>query len=375
MKIKSLSATSAMVFELCEARWKAEKIDYADQTTNKAAALGSACHEAIEFFVARGDYLNGNDDKVMSTYYTMAFEKLFIDKTHFAEGLTMVLEWMHRQDWTGRTVLSTEVKENFQLPTSEGFVPVNYIWDRCDRLDNDEIEVIDYKSSIRPLTYDALSHNVQARLYALAAQLKYPEAKRVWVTFDYLRHLPVGVVFTKDQNRETWFYLRRLAERIIVAEGDIETLNDQCRWCVRRHECTVLKQHIDSGGPLGIEDPFEAADYRAKLVAAKGAISEMINDMDNLLASYMEREELPEFHTASTRVSLTMKKERAIDGARAAKIIGGDLMAERSKVTLTMVDKLLKGTDLSPERKLELEDLIYVKATEPSIKTEVIPAL
>lgn len=375
MKIKSLSATSAQVFELCESRWKSEKIDYGDQVTNKAAALGTVCHEAIQMYVERGDYLREPDDKVMTVYYTMAFEKLFADKTHYAEGLKMVLDWMHRQEWTGKKVLSTEVKENFMLPTSEGEVPVNYIWDRCDELEGGEVEVVDYKSGIKALTHEQLRHNVQARLYGLAAQLKYPSAPRVWVTFDYLRHLPVGVVFTKEQNRETWFYMRRLAERIIASDGDIETLNEQCRWCVRRHQCKTLKQHIASGGPLGITDPFEAADKRAQLVAARGAIATMIDELDNFIIDYMEQEELPEFATTSTKVSITMKTQRDIDERRAAMIIGPQLMAERSGVTLTMVDKFLKGTELTPEKKAELRKLIFVKNTEAKVKTEVIPAL
>jgi hypothetical protein len=110
-------------------------------------------------------------------------------------------------------------------------------------------------------------------------------------------------------------------------------------------------------------------------LAAKNAISAMVDDVDNLIADYMENEELVEFTTEATRVTLTMKKNRAIDDRRAAKVIGETLMAERSSVTMTMVDKLLKGTELTPEQKTELQALIYIKNTEPSVKTEVLPRL
>jgi hypothetical protein len=146
--------------------------------------------------------------------------------------------------------------------------------------------------------------------------------------------------------------MRRLAERIIASDGDIETLNEQCRWCVRRHQCKELGKHVEVGGPLSLTDPFEAADKRVKLLAAKNAITQMIDDVDTLIIDYMEHEELPEFSTDATKVSITMKSQRDIDERRAALIIGPQLMAERSGVTLTMVDKFLKGTDITPEQRM-----------------------
>src|ERR1044071_34422 len=208
---KSLSATSVAAFENCPARWRAEFFDKAPQPTNEAAALGLAVHGALEDFIVNG-YKPQGDDKaaaMLENYFFHHYHDLFSDESRKAEGLTMCRTWFERTDLSGRTVLSTEKKDTFLIPTSAGKIPFNYLWDRCDKLDDKVLEVIDYKTIARPISPDGLKDKIQARCYGLAAQLQYPDAERVWVTFDLLRYDPVGIVFTKDDNRATWKYLKQ----------------------------------------------------------------------------------------------------------------------------------------------------------------------
>jgi RecB family exonuclease len=377
MKLTSLSATAAQVFELCEARWRAERVDWASSPGSRAAGLGTVCHAALEHFVHDKIYddLTCDQELMMLGYYTKAYEAQFADKTHFEEGLALVLRWMRRQVWAGRRVLSTEVKENFMLPTSIGRIPVNFIWDRCDEMADGTIEVVDYKTNVAPLTHEDLMHNVQARLYGLAAQIKFPSAEMIWVTFDYLRHQPVGVRFTKEQNAETYRYMRRLAERIIVSEGKEETLNDQCKWCVRRHACGKLRDHVKVGGILGITDPAEAADRRRDLDAVAQAVKVMIEELDQVILAHMDDIEETEFKTDHTEVKLDVSSRRHVDDRLAAAVLGPDIMAKYGSLTMANIDALLKGKELDDVQKKELRELIFPKLGNPRVKTTKVPVL
>lgn len=380
MKLKTLSATSAQVFELCEARWRAEKVEWADSPGSRAAGVGTVCHGALEHFV-RAELHKELDvakaERGLREFYERAYELQFADRTHFEEGWDLVLRWARRQVWIGKTVLSTESKENFKLPTSIGEIPVNFIWDRCDRLADGSIEIVDYKTNVVALTHEQLEHNVQARLYGLAAQLKFPTVDMIWVTFDYLRHQPVGIRFTKDQNAETWRYMRRLAERIIVSDGGTETLNDQCKWCVRRHACSKLKDHVNAGGILGITDPMVAADKRAELDSARQALEVMISELDKVILDHMDTLEEASFATDTTKVRLDISSRRQVDDRLASDVLGGDLMAKYGGLTMASIDELLKpkSTELTDEQKRELRGLIYPKLGNPRIKTEKVSAL
>lgn len=274
------------MYELCPARFRAERIDYAPSIQNSAANLGTVVHTALERWVLDKHYENGATLDVLHDLYEVAYYQEFADASLLNDGRDMLKTWFDRQDWAGRTVLEAEKKNHFMLPVPGGQVKFNYLFDRLDQHDDGDIEVVDYKTSGFPVTFDDLRAKIQPRCYALAAQIAYPEAPNVWVTFDMLRFDPVGVKFTKEQNADTFRYLKRLAERIWNDDGTKETLNDECRFCVRRHECRALRKHVNAGGPLTLNDPHEAADRRAELYAAKGAIEKLLRDVDDYLLDY-----------------------------------------------------------------------------------------
>lgn len=373
---KSLSATSCDSYETCPARWKANYIDRAAEEGSSAASLGTACHAALEHWIADGHYTADleRDEamKVIKKLFTDAYRELFADDARFAEGLGMCVKWLDRQDWSGREVLSTEQKLEFPLPTSIGDIPFRYIWDRCDRLDDGSIEVVDYKTIMRPVQPEDLKHKIQPRAYALAAQLQYPDAKRIWVTYDMLRYEPVGVVFTVEENRETYRYLRNLAERIIADDAAPERLNANCRWCVRRHACETLQSHASVGGVYGITDPKAAADRRADLIHQKTAIELLVNELDEMVLQYMEESDTLEFRTERTKVVATTRATRTIDSERAAGIIGPDLLARYGKLNVSAVDEMLKGTELDDTEKSQLRQLIRKQHGKISLKTDPI---
>jgi len=181
MEPKSLSASSSAVFELCPARFKAENLNRSPDIDNDAASLGTACHEVCELWVADGHYLlnlaQSDIERIIGELYEAAYWKVMADRERYDEGLALCMKWVERQDWTGRTVLTTEVKKYFEVPTSIGPIPFNYIMDRMDRMDDGDIEVVDYKTVMAPVQPDDLKKRIQPRAYALAAQIEHPDAQ------------------------------------------------------------------------------------------------------------------------------------------------------------------------------------------------------
>ncbi len=379
---RSLSASSALVFESCPARWRAEYQERAPQPSGDAASLGTACHGALERWVTEGWYQEFPDGEeavaggeglmVMDRLFEEEYRRIFSHDDRLDEGRELCSKWLLRQDWEGREVISAEVKQSFDLKTSVGPIPFNYIWDRCDRLKNGDIEVVDYKTLSAPLQPDHLKRRIQARAYALAAQIAFPDARRIWVTFDMLRYDPVGVVFDRDENIATWQYLRALAERIITSEGVEEHLNAECRYCVRRHECETLNRHAAAGGHLAIDDPDKAAERRLHLESAKKAIEQMLGELDEVILSYCEHNELLGFSTGSVKVEITARRTRTVDSAQVARVIGPELVAANAKFGVTALDQLVKAKNspLSDEQKSELRQLVRLQFGEPSVKVK-----
>lgn len=376
MRPRSLSASAIKNFEACPALWLASSHHKTPEVSGSAANLGSSVHNALERFVK--EELHSDPRTTMEELediYEEEYRELFEDNERYDEGLQMLVDWFERTHPITHEVLSVEVKESFPIPAPDDSdpIPFNYIWDRCDRLPNGDIEVVDYKTSVMPVNPDDLRNHIQARTYSLAARIKYPQVDRIWVSLDMLRYDKVGVAFKKSDDAETWKYLKNVLDRIWREDEDnpTETLNPNCRWCIRAHNCDTLMEHAKAGGPLSISDPEEAANKRAKLDYAKTALENMIDELDEFLAEHMEKNQLTEgFSTDETVVSFYTRRRRNLDSRRAAKILGPDVMEERGNLRMSDFDELMDSDELTEDQKRELKGLVSYKYSNPSIKTE-----
>lgn len=330
MKLESLSASSAKLFESCPSAWRAR---YArpeggrpQELAGDAATLGTVIHATLEDWVAGGNHMNlmsvpGMEHAILELYQDK-YWKYFSHGERYVDGEHMVLDWVNRTSFEGRTVVSTEKKSSFDLRTSAGKIKVVYVLDRVDMKDDGTVEVVDYKSGVRNTSPDVLRNDVQARTYGLAAQVQFPDVERVWVTFDMLRYGEVSVSFTKKDNRQTLRYLEGLAERILVSDGTEETLNVGCRWCVRRHNCTAIQAHLDEGGPLSLNDIDDMASRRDRYDIAIRALETMRGELDDAIIDYADELDLETFEAGGVKVSVTSRKSRSLDATRFADALG-----------------------------------------------------
>lgn len=364
----TISASALDTYEACSARYKAEYIARAPSTSGAAAQLGTVVHAALEAYIKGGLHLTGGTAENLHAFLETAWWDEFNikDPQLFAEGEAMLTRWWRRnQDWSNREVLMTEVKERFELPIPGGDpVPVTYIWDRCDRHSDGSIEVVDYKTYGTPLPVDALKERIQARLYALAAFIKYKDdaPPTIWVTYDLLRYDAISVAYTRDECVQTWRYLQKTVQRIREDDGSSETLNSTCRWCARQGVCNTLQRAAEYGNPLATTDINEAAERRDAVDAAVKALTGQRDELDSFIKEFFEENAISpkEGITTPKGVQVTIKgrMERKFPQQRVAKILGPDLMGKYGYLKMADIDKLLETDVISQEQKNEIKGLI-----------------
>lgn len=384
MEPKSLSATSLHVAELCLSRWEAEHYHRGRTVSGDAATLGSTVHGALENFV-KACYLEKAKEpslKLLIDFYKMSFIEWFgsidADSTEYNDGLEMLMKWFNRTSFEGVRVISCEQKDHFELPTSIGNIPFNYIWDRFDQIGEREFRVVDYKSSKWNINSDDLKKKIQPRAYGLAAAIQLRAQNipydQIWVQFDMLRHNTVGIVFTRQDNLVTWNRFIETAERIIATPEDEapETLNSECLFCVKKISCDAVKRNIMVGGIHTLGSAEEAVDLRAQLDWQKKAVTAALKELDTFILTDAKEKDATEFESADNRMKIGVKKTRKIDPEMAEKAIGEDVFRRHGgkSITIGEVDKLLKGKEITPEQKSDLRSLIYYESSEPSVKSE-----
>jgi len=376
---KTLSASSILVSESCMERWKYENFLRTPRLSSQPADIGTSVHYALEHFV-KDVYIDkkvGWDDIAhLNAYYQIGYVETFnttnFDTEAYKDGAALVAKWYDRnKSGLENEVLSCEVKENFMIKTSAGDIPFNYIWDRADRLEEDVYEVVDYKTIRARINPDDLKRKIQPRAYALAAQIKWPKAKRIWVSFDMLRHdAPVGVVFTRDENADTYRYLKRAAERIIATDEDktVETINDECKWCIRKTTCESLTKSIAGGSPVGLSVDDIA---RRKLIISSQlmALKYADEELDALLSKQAEMEDTFEFDTENFNVKMTATPRRSVTDAHAvAAIVGPEITRDYGNFTVTSIDQMLKDKRLSTDQQRQIQAYIKTNWSSPRPK-------
>jgi hypothetical protein len=385
MKPRSLSATALQVAELCMARYTAENFHYSKGMGGMAASLGTACHGALELFV-KSTKLDGHPENwnlpFLLDMYRLSYMESFgtsdCSGEVYEDGVDMLKRWYERTDLGTTTVLSAEIKSNFMVPTTQGDIPFNYVWDRFDELGDGQYRVVDYKTNRWGLRPEDLKKKIQARCYGLAAAIQLKnmglEYERIWVEFDLLRHSSVGIVFTREENIATWQFIKDSAEKILATDPNNppETLNNECRFCVRKQACKALKKNITVGGVFSVATAQDAVDLRAAMQYQMNGLAAAIKELDDVILADAKAQDVLEFESDMNRLKIGVSSRKSVDAERAEMILGPTLFHKYGKASITMADvnKLLKGSELTEEQKKALKAAIYNKIGEPSVKVE-----
>lgn len=376
---KSVSASAFEAFE-CPARYKATSLEKVPEMSAAPASKGSVWHNVLERWVLEGHHTPQAEFSVMEQIAEEEYYKIFPEPNYLDEIMKVLKKWYgeHGDDyWEGREVFCAEVKETFPMETSQGVIPVTYIMDRCDILERDddgnatEIEVVDYKSFINPVKEEDLKHKIQPRLYAVAAQLKFPHAKIIWVTFDLLRYGEVTVRFRIGENRKSYIHIKKLIEKILASDGTEEVLNHGCRWCVRMNECGHYQEHAEAGGPLGYTTIEDLLNRWAELKWMADAIKTQETEFKDAVFELAERQDitLEGFSTDTVRINLGGRTNRKIDPHRLRKIIGDDLYADIAKPPpLKAIDDMIKDGTLTDDQAGAIKGITTKVPSAPWLK-------
>jgi hypothetical protein len=387
---RTLSASSLNVAELCLARWKAENFNRGADLSNKAADTGTAVHGGLEYFVdwciLKGNMQDWTEAKLREFYeisYMETFRSGDFDADTFVDGWELCKKWLKRTDLSGRRVISVEEKLSFPVKTSIGPIPVTYIRDRFDELkaptgpqgEGGEYEVVDYKTIRFAPKNSELKGKIQPRIYALATQIEYPKAERIWVTFDCLRHEPIGsVMFTREDNARTYRALQKAAERIIAwpeEKDPPETLNGECQYCIRKLRCKTMQSNQLAGGVMSV--PVNEAIEKIALVNHQlKALERVQEQLNGIITKYAEKLDITEWEQPDgSIVKLSVTPRRTADSRMIATIVGPEISQRMGNFSMAAIDALIKGDEITAEQKKQIKALIGRNYSDPSVK--IIP--
>lgn len=375
MEPETLSASGLKRYMECPAGYRAEYIDRVRISSGGGSAgdLGSLIHECLHWWVMEG-CVNGMDAAPLLTKCKELAPDYGVDALQIKVASKMLVAWLERweADEVEFDVLQAEIKESFLLKVEDHQIGVTYIWDRVDKLLEDgSIRVVDYKSWMKFLAADEIFHNLQCRIYALAAAIKYKDQAPpyIWVSLDQLRYgQPTAVRFTKDDIREIWAWLKATYAKIIADDGTTEIVGNGCRWCVRSESCVSFKNAVAAGTVMSYTSPEDAARRVAEINSVTGALNDTKAALLSYLETYLEERGYLEerFEDSGVTLKITPKRNRTVNQEDAVAAVGPDIAARYGKLGVTIIDELLDGELLTDEQKHSLR-----KAVSEGVSTSV----
>ena len=377
----TVSASSLELADKCLASYAASSLNRGAGFGNDPAKLGTALHGALETYTNPAFMSTGMWDlEFLLTCFQAEYFKLFGANTQsdwYKQGMQILTNWHNRpyqqHEIQSTEILSREVKENFPVPYilngEKFFVPLNYIIDRLDQTGEDEYRVVDYKSQRIPWGSEEMYGKIQPRIYALAIQIKYPKAKSICVQYDYLRYDPQSVYFSRDDNANTWRWLKQAVQRIVDTDehNAPETLNDGCRYCIRKLSCRAVQSNISVGGAFAY-DADELADRFGEMVAQLDAMRSTMDGIEHELLIRAQESGEMEWYTTKSKVRVTIKKTRRVNQERLAAIVGEEVLHDFPRVSIGDLDQIRKDRRLTNEQRSMLDSAIDSTFSEPSIK-------
>lgn len=340
-------------WERCRLSYRFRYVDKLEAESGAAAQLGKAVHGAIERLelehIKAGRRTEIASDSVMPAWRSAFTEHGLVGAGVFAEGLEMVRGFVDEQgELDPASVLGVEHKFEMEI----GGQTVVGVIDRVDRLDQDTIEIIDFKTNRLLFAKDDLATNLQMSLYAIAAKRLWPWVKGVVLTFWMLRHdVKQRTTRTADELEAAAAYVGTVAEQLASASEYPARPNPLCGYCDYRSHCPAYAEMLEGRHEYAaenLEDLEQVAREREQVAALAKTLYRRKDELDKILKAHLE--EKGPLVLAGTRYATfkVTSKEYPLEETirtlvRATGRAEEELREQLASVSNTELKKLLKG--------------------------------
>lgn len=297
-KNQHLSYSRLSRFETCPLSYRLHYIEKKQAEPGLPLRFGKTIHAVLERLIKEivDDERTGplSEERAIELYREAWGAERLTGMDVFAEGLAILRRFIAEQGVVDhRDVLAIE--KEFRLPVGP-FEVLGFI-DRVDWIDDETVEVIDYKTNHQLFTRDEVDTSLQMSLYEVAVRRLWPWAKKVKLTFWMLRHgVRQQTTRTEEQLADALAYVETLGRQTETATEYPARLNTNCSYCDHRKQCPAYAEALKGKREFIVEDLADLEGVArereevARLAKALYARKEELEDI--LKAQLKERDEL-----------------------------------------------------------------------------------
>lgn len=259
-----------------------------DTDAGAANEFGSLMHDALEHYmkwVEAEEYEGKIEYEKLKEFFERAWnsgEYNCSGMNLFQEGLDLLRSFARQNRYVSHfSILGVEKEFKIRI----GEYTVLGALDFVEKVDNETVRVIDYKSNWMKFDQKYLDEDLQMSIYYIVARTLYPWAKRVELKFYMLRHLDPWQesVRNDDQIDTIKSYMVATARASENGKDYPPRLNKNCGYCDHREVCPSYQKAVAGKLPIVTEQP---RDDLAAMALEMAAISNQAK------ALYKRRDEI-----------------------------------------------------------------------------------
>lgn len=280
---------------------KSYELHYRAKTSaqpNASLVFGKLVHAALERTYRQivNDQISGRFpvELLVAAYQYEWTRAALTDFAAFEEGLRLLKAYATAHPEVDyASVLAVE--QEFRLPVDR-FEVLGYI-DRVDRIDDETVEVVDYKSNRLLFSREEVDRDLQLSIYAMAARTLWPWAKNIRLSFYMLRHaMRLETSRSREDLDAARQYVAALGHQMETATEFPARLNANCAYCDHQVGCPAFEQalrgevRVDGIAEQDLETVSRARQELAHTIKILSARKDTLDDV--LKAHLKEHDEL-----------------------------------------------------------------------------------
>ena len=318
--MRPLSYSSMSTYEQCPLKWKLHYIDKIPELPKPYFSFGTVMHEVMEYF-----YMEKENGRVVGPRVEApSMEDLlrYYSETWTSEGYRSPHEEEEYRH-LGEKIIRGYYEEHapkFHMPiaTEHGFmldvegVKVRGFIDRVDRIDEDSVAILDYKTSKNPFSLPYVKGNEQLALY----QMAFEELHGKRVERLSLYHLRSNMDFSVGRRPDSMIdALRSKILRIAdsIEAGDFEPRKSNlCAYCDYQNLCPYFR---DAYAPKTAEkiDTEAMVEEFAELSTEMSRMKKRKDEISDILKEYAKNKGLSAVFGTKNAVSISSYEKISFD--------------------------------------------------------------
>ncbi len=245
-------------FEQCRLKFKYRYIDRIIPEVAKGieAHLGGIVHKTLEWLYLQvlKNFIPSINDVI--SFYSGEWQENYSEdmpivnktmtaKDYFNRGVEFLVNYYMKYHPFQDNTIATEKKIEIDLDGTGNKKLIGYIDRLVHNLENNEIEIHDYKTSNSVLFREKAESSRQLSIYSLAIKEMFGKDKNVCMVWHFLAH--DMKVCLRNTNDELEKLKKELVEIINLIEGTKDffpTKSQLCYWCEYMNICPVWNKEI-----------------------------------------------------------------------------------------------------------------------------------